>query len=329
MAVFTAAALAIGAAWTAVAGAVTAGAVTAATVGAVATAVVTTSAAIGVVGLGLTAVGMVTKNESLLKAGRIAGYVGLAGGLVGWGAGSAAMGAGEFANQVGQMYSAGWNTGVGSMFQSDPGIIAAKAGATQEALGRGIVSAASPEYAANMAPSTIIAPPEAQAALGQGIVTGTQSAQPAAAPLAAAPGAVDLASTTPGAMAPQASTVSTPVGSAAGTAAPVGSIAGTQAPGYQLPQGAVQPGGPQNQSWWGKVPDWMKAQMLTTAGQGVAGMASGWMTGLSAEERLEFDQYMNSQNQAQRELINRNNAYVPSLSFKRPGSLVAAAGRPA
>jgi hypothetical protein len=310
MAVFTAAALAIGAAWTAVAGAVTAGAVTAATVGAVATAVVTTSAAIGVVGLGLTAVGMVTKNESLLKAGRIAGYVGLAGGLVGWGAGSAAMGAGEFANQVGQMYSAGWNTGVGSMFQSDPGIIAAKAGATQEALGRGIVSAASPEYAANMAPSTIIAPPEAQAALGQGIVTGTQSAQPAAAPLAAAPGAVDLASTTPGAMAPQA-------------------IAGTQAPGYQLPQGAVQPGGPQNQSWWGKVPDWMKAQMLTTAGQGVAGMASGWMTGLSAEERLEFDQYMNSQNQAQRELINRNNAYVPSLSFKRPGSLVAAAGRPA
>lgn len=70
---------------------------TAATVAAVAAAVVAVSMAVGVVGLAVTAVGMVTGNKDLLKAGKIMGYVGLAGGLAGGIAGGFAGASGSFA----------------------------------------------------------------------------------------------------------------------------------------------------------------------------------------------------------------------------------------
>jgi len=85
MAVFTAAVAAVAAA------------VATTTVVTVAAAVVAVSMAVGVVGLAVTAVGMVTGNKDLLKAGKIMGYVGLAGGLAGGIAGGFAGAAGSFA----------------------------------------------------------------------------------------------------------------------------------------------------------------------------------------------------------------------------------------
>ena len=324
----------------------------------VATAVVATSALIGTLGLGMTAVGMVTKNKDLMKAGKIAGYVGLAGGIAGFGMGAMEMGAAEFATHMSEMYSSGWDQGVGSLFAPDPSVTAGSGVGNIEPTG--LVDAAQPAHA-----PTWTGQVDQNVTPGLGGEGGVNNAVPAAAaqptppPTEAATTVADvspmghqegdplLASQQPPAGHSAASLAGNepppaPVGSTAGTTAPtVGTTptAGTNPPPGsmdikagldKLPEGVQPPGvGQKMADWWAGVPDYMKAQMLLTAGQGAAGLASGWMTGLSAEQRLEFDKMVNEQNQQQRQLINSNNRYAPLISFNKKPGLVGAAGRPA
>lgn len=305
MAVFTAAAVAIGAA------------VATTTAATVAAAVVATSVAIGVAGLAVTAVGLVTKNEGLLKAGKVMGLIGLAGGLAGGavgGFGSLASGGG-FIEGATQAYTGaanalteGWNKGVGSFFNA--GDAAGVAGQTQIGANQPFVpDAANPGINA-AAPSTSVSTPTAadwQAAAVGPPVDGT-SAIPGAAPVATAP--VTPPTPAPAGVVGPVPPAATPVVPPAAPQASlftdgIGGMAGTSS-------GATQGGLLNSVS---KLPDWIKYSAMTAGMQGISGAAAGWYQGASAEERLEFDKLMNAQRQGQVEYLNRNNAYAPLLQF--------------
>ena len=98
MAIFTAATIAISAA------------IATTTVATVTAAVVAVSVAIGVTGLAVTAVGLATGNKDLLKAGKIMGYVGLAGTVASFGANIAIDGFSEAMQSITQ--------GVGDAYSS-------------------------------------------------------------------------------------------------------------------------------------------------------------------------------------------------------------------
>jgi len=325
--------------------AVTALATVGVTAGTVATAVVAVSTLIGTVGLAVTAVGMITKNEGLLKAGKIMGYVGLAGNIAGWGTGIASMGGNEFAAHVGELYKTSWEQGVGSFFAPDPGV----AGAQQEALGRGIVAASNPDYAQNVAASSA---GMNQEALGQGIKAGTpmppstmtqptvtaSGPQPIANADPNTPALVQGGSSDAGAqpLAEQSLAQQTAVSTQAPVTpvvpADAAAAAGAQqeALGHSIvkaTQGALP--SPTSPGFWDRLPDYVKYSLMTTGGQGAAGLASGWFQGLSAEERLALEKEIANRNEAQRQLENRNAAYSPRLTFKKPTGIIGAAGRPA
>lgn len=294
MAVFTAAAVAIGAA------------VATTTAATVAAAVVTTSIAIGVAGLAVTAVGMVTKNDDLLKAGKIMGYVGMAGGL----AGGAIGGFGAMANGGGFLQGAGqaftdasmhisnsWNNGVGSLFNAgDAGAVAAPAGQTGATAQPGVLNA----------PTQTAVDNQALSAVGQNNTTPFINPSAPSTAVGAAPPAP----------APSAAAVATP--SPVSVSAPVTPIA---------PSAGVQPGlfsegiggaatEAAKKTAETTLPDWIKMSALTTGAQGLSGAAAGWYQGASAEEKLEFDRLQAQRAQNQVDLLNRNNAYAPILQFR-------------
>lgn len=287
-------------------------AIAAPAVATVTAAVVATSIAIGTIGLAVTAVGMVTGNKDLLKAGKIMGYVGLAGGLAGTAIGMSA-GAEAFGQAMNEAYSKGASEGLLSMLQpTDTAQVV-----TQEGLGRGIVAS-----------QGVITPPTtpipagyeglAQEAVGKGIATGTsvnQIAAPQALAAAATPPAPLTGIGPTGPTAP-----SMPIGSAGAPppapGAPVSPVA-PAGPAITAPNAPVAPTG---------LSEFAKLQLALTGGQAAAGLAGGWFQGQSAEERLNLDKQINEQNQAQRELVNRNNAYAPTLQFQKPG-LIAQARR--
>jgi hypothetical protein len=64
--------------------------------------------------------------------------------------------------------------------------------------------------------------------------------------------------------------------------------------------------------------DFIKAMMLMTGAQAVSGLAGGYFTGMSAEDRLQFDQLMNQQKYQQAQEILERGRYAPRLSFKGP-----------
>jgi hypothetical protein len=82
-----------------------------------------------------------------------------------------------------------------------------------------------------------------------------------------------------------------------------------------LPQSA--PSTPGLANWLSTIPDWSKPALLTTAAQGISGLASGYFTGQSAEEKLEYERLVNEQNERQRQLLNRQGSYAPLVEFSR------------
>lgn len=322
MPVFTAAAIAVSAA------------VAMTTVATVATAVVAVSAAIGVAGLAVTAVGMITKNQDLLKAGKIMGYVGLAGGLAGGaigGLGAMAEG-GSFLQGAADAFSgaasltkdavSSYADNVSNFFnpQAADNVMAE---VTQESLGTGIVAGTNPNAAAGL--NTIGMD---QAAMGQGISAGTAGLESAGAPIT---GAADAAGSV-------AESLADNVGAQTGPAVP-NAPAPIQAPTApitpQSPGVAVNPDtgtfisgigrvgdGAANtivpktaEGLWSSMPDYMKYAAITTGTQGLSGLASGYYQGLSAEEKLNFEKLVNQQNQNQVQYLNKNNAYAPLVKF--------------
>jgi hypothetical protein len=117
----------------------------------VAAAVVAVSMAVGMVGLAVTAVGIVTGNKDLLKAGKIMGYVGLAGGLAGGIAGGIGsvmnLGADAGLSEIAQGFGGGFmdafkHAANPEAFGNELAAKAASEGATQQALGQAVGDAA-------------------------------------------------------------------------------------------------------------------------------------------------------------------------------------------
>lgn len=294
MAVFTAAVLAVGA--ISLASAATAAAT-------IATAVVAVSAAVGIVGLGLTAVGMITKNEDLLGVGKIMGYVGLAGGLAG-----------------------GLIGGLGGMMQGGAGFMAGAKGAYTGAADK--LSEAGSKYASffdDAAGAKVLAPVNTVDANG----VGTNLPAIGGAPSKGA-GLTGLGNATPNASVSPNALVSTPPPSFAGqmpvaeqnlanfTKAAAG---GGLDPGAASYAGQVAKAGGAG-GILDSTPDWMKYSAVTAGLQGLTGAAGGYFQGQSAEEQLALEKLKNSQDQAQRELINRNNSYSPRLTFNQQPGLI-------
>jgi hypothetical protein len=71
------------------------------------------------------------------------------------------------------------------------------------------------------------------------------------------------------------------------------------------------------------MPDWMKYAGITTAAQGLSGMAGGYFQGQSAEEQLAQQQLQNDRAYNQMQYLNSNNQYAPKLNFARPGLINA------
>lgn len=257
------------------------------TVASVATAVVAVSAAVGAIGLAVTAVGLVTGNEDVLKAGEIMGYVGLAGGVAGGLIGGfGAMGAG----------GAGFVEGA-------KGAYTGYAQKLSEGWDAGVGSWFKPDVGAQaMGPVNTVAP--------NGVGNNLPAINPA--------GKTNLTGLNPG-ITPQTSTIVPPAPTGVAIApTPVAPVS-PMSPVVTTPLAPVAPAAPEAGS---VMPDWMKYSAITTAGQGVAGMMGGMFQGEAAEKQVELEQQKMQQDEAQRQLINRNNAYSPRVTYNSRNGLI-------
>lgn len=293
MAVFTAAALAVGAISLA----------TAATAAAtIATAVVAVSAAVGVVGLAVTAVGMITKNEDLLGVGKIMGYVGLAGGLAG-----------------------GLIGGLGGMMEGGAGFIAGAKGAFTGAADK--LTEAGGKYASffdEAAGAKTLAPVEntvGATGVGNNLPVVNQAAKTELTGLGAGKTVGDIptqapfntAGSVPGLKPMSEQAYDASIKAAAGGTISPNDLSYMQQIGKAGGDVAKTPG------ILDSTPDWMKYSAATAGLQGLTGAAGGYFQGQSAEEQLALQKLQNDQSQAQLQRINQNNSYAPRLTFNQPG----------
>lgn len=312
------------------------------TVATVAAAAVAVSAVIGVAGLAVSAVGMVTKNKGLLQAGKIMGYVGMAGGLAGMGVGMMDAGVEGFTAQMGELYAQGSEQGLGSFFGG--GADAAAGSVQPEALNAGaeaVDTGITPGINAS-APSTSLTEPAqdvGQAAvqenLGDQIVKTTQGNMGASQGMAG----IDPAATpvTPQAAAPPVATAENDLAAQTMAAnpgqslmqgpAPLGASEGGSSAGANFGNGiggaagnGVTPptAGANMTDWFKNLPPSMQASLAMTAGQGLSGAAGGLFAGMSAEQKLDLEKVINDQRQAQVQYQNKNAAYAPKLRFNGP-----------
>lgn len=299
---------------------------------------------VAIAGVALSVAGAVTKNKNLMYAGMA---MGLAGGIAG--IGLAATGAGAMTIEEAGTAISDFMAG---------GSEAAAAGATQQALGEGIVASTSPQYAENMAPA-MIGNPE-QEAIGQGVVAGTQGVPPTppTALTAVPPGAdqgVTATTLTQNGNIPQpgphtawdaafTNEINQPTGTlnagatpqaessyaqqlAASNNAPATPVAQPAAGAFDIKGGLdATPGGAGGanfdpKSFLDKLPDWAKYAAITSGVQGVTGLASGYFQGLSAENKLDLDKWIAQNNQNNMNTTFARGAYAPLLRFNQPGTL--------
>lgn len=308
-----------------------------------ATAVVSVSAAIGVAGLAVSAVGMITKNKDLLKVGKIMGYVGLAGSLAGGALGgvSGLMEGGkgflegasgaftEAGNRIGDAASS-YADNISNFFnpQVADGVVSGSGTVTGAGANTGVqVSgqgvnpgpALGEPVTQNVgAAAGQIPPPDLLASQSQGMSGAIPADQVAAVGQSAAANVGPTPGIATGNESYQALLARANPGQTPGVI--VNPDTGTFITGIgQVAPGAAQTGGKTAEGLLSSMPDWMKYSVATTGAQGLSGLAAGYYQGLSAEERLKFDQLINQQNQNQVQYLNKNNQYAPLVTFNRPG----------
>lgn len=279
----------------------------------VAAAVVAVSTLVATVGLAITAVGMITGNKDLLKVGGIMGMVGLAGGIAGVGLGALGAGSSAASSAAGQF--------------ANPELAASISGdiaqAANPVVGAGSVLAPATAQAAPVGAAGVLAP----AADTPGLLT-TGAAQTGTGSTAVQ-NAPPLAGIETGA--PQAG-VTAPLASNAGTVAPLASNAGQSvSPVLNAAQTGLKTlGSPpvgssadaRAQALLDKMTDIQKQQLMTTGVQALAGFGGGILEGITAEDKIALERLINSQNETQRQYLNKNNAYAPRLTFaSNPGLL--------
>lgn len=301
-----------------------AAAVATTTVATVATAVVAVSTAIGVTGLVVGGIGMAIGNEDLMFAGKVMGYVGMAGGLAGGligGIGAVATNSGlSFTQGFGDAFagasqhlSDAWNNGVGGWLSGGDKITGAVGGAADDvAAGAAKGPMSSPGVTADgkaMAafPEVADSPTAISTPIDAGSVSvGTQAPAPTIAP---SPNVIPpnvAPPSTPGTIAADSLVKSyTPI------AGPQNTIMATK-----LAAGGAQAGGGGGLvETLSGMPDWMKYSMATTGLQGVTGLAGGYFQGKSAEEQLEQQKLIAQREENQRQLLNRQGNQIPSFRF--------------
>ena len=320
MAVITAAVSAVVAAAATVGAAATGAATVAAAVASVASAVVAVSTAVGVAGLVVGGIGMAIGNKDLMFAGKIMGYVGMAGGLAGGligGIGAVATESGlSFAQGFGgaftgasQHLSEAWNNGVGGWLSGGDkvtGAITTQPASSPGTLGPGGNPASQlPEVGGKVVntvgdASKVLEVPGASS-------SGVNSLDSVMAPAPNIPG---------------------------GGATPVPTAPVTQVPGVPQISAYTPISGPQNTIMATKLaaggtpaaggglvdtlsgmPDWMKYSMATTGLQGVTGLAGGYFQGQSAEEQLAQQKLVAQREENQRQLLNRQGNQIPTFRF--------------
>ena len=293
---------------TAAVAAVTA-AVAVTTVASVATAVVAVSAAVGMAGLVVGGIGMAIGNEDLMFAGKVMGYVGLAGGLAGGvigGLGAVTGGAGmSFAQGFGDAFagasqhlSTAWDKGVGSWFAGGNKITGAVGGAADDVAG---AAANVGDDALKSVPTGVSSSPNGQmAAFPEVTAPGKSIVMPGDG---VSVGAKALSPSTPG-----LGTPTTPGVGAPGVGAPGGPVSGTGGAGGMM--SGIK-------DTFANTPDWMKYSMMTTGAQGLTGMASGYFQGETAEQQLEHQKVMAQREEAQRQLLNTQANQVPLIQFAK------------
>jgi len=300
-----------------------AAAVATTTVATVATAVVAVSTAIGVTGLVVGGIGMAIGNEDLMFAGKIMGYVGMAGGLAGGligGVGAIATNSGlSFTQGFGDAFagasqhlSNAWDKGVGSWFAGGDKVTGAIGGAADDvATGavKGPVSSpgVTPDGKAMGAFAEVADSPTAiSTPVNTGSVTvGTQAPSAVGAP---SPGVVTPGVTPPTAPVPMAADGL--VKSYTPMAGPQNTIMATK-----LAAGGAPTGGGGLIGAMSNMPDWMKYSMMTTGAQGITGLAGGYFQGQSAEAQLEQQKLIAQREENQRQLLNQQANQVPRFRF--------------
>lgn len=297
---------------TAAIAAVTAAVVTT-TVATVATAVVAVSTAIGVTGLVVGGIGMAIGNEDLMFAGKIMGYVGMAGGLAGGlvgGVGAIATNSGLSFTQgfadafagASQHLSNAWDKGVGSWFAGGDKVTGAIGGAADD-VATGAVKApiSSPGTTADgRAMGTFAEVADSPTAISTPVNTGSVTVGTQAPSLSA-----------PGVSAPVVGTPATQAVNAPSTISAM-SNASNWAPAANPAGGGLINSATEGLS---NMPDWMKYSMMTTGAQGITGLAGGYFQGQSAEAQLEQQKLIAQREENQRQLLNQQANQVPRFRF--------------
>jgi hypothetical protein len=290
-----------------------AAAVATTTVATVATAVVAVSTAIGVTGLVVGGIGMAIGNEDLMFAGKIMGYVGMAGGLAGGligGIGAVATNSGlSFTQGFGDAFagasqhlSEAWNNGVGGWLSGGDKVTGAIGGAADDvAAGAAKAPTSSPGNGMAAFPEVAESPTAVSTPIDTGSVSVGTQASSVQAPSLQAPGIAAPTVTAPVTQAVNAPSTISAMGNAGNWAST------TPAAGGGLISSATE--GLSN------MPDWMKYSMMTTGAQGITGLAGGYFQGKSAEEQLELQKLQAQREENQRQLMNRQGNQVPSFRF--------------
>lgn len=287
---------AVGTIGAAAAGAATVGAAVAAT----ASAVVAVANVVGMVGLAVTAVGMVTKNEDLLKAGKIMGYVGIGGNILGFGTGFAAEGFKAFSARIGDLYSSSWDKGMGKMFSSSADDVVGGAAATNQSTigGKNFTQAPGAEPGIGNFPAPGGPQPTDLTGINPAVKPGTGflSSPQATAPTPIAPGVGDPNAALQSSV-QSATSVATPTPMNFEMAQGMGNAANAGA-GSAAGQSGLQ--------------GFLNNPMLPlAAGQIISGGAGGLFTGAAKEEEVDMLRQQNERNEAQRQYLNKNNQFAP------------------
>jgi hypothetical protein len=299
---------------------------------------------------------MITGNKTILKVGKIMGYVGLAGGLASMavgGLGALASG-GEFlagagaaltggAEGVSSAIDSGMNA-LGSLFSSAPTGVS---GAAEAASAYGGILQATGQ--APIGAGSVLAPAESLLGTAASPYVGITEAAKAAASQIAMP-IVPVTETTANAVpgvdrgltednvgdlpgtagqAPQApaapqSTAEMDMKSLIEQAKGQGIVQGTQ--GVTPPTNTTNMG-----DWFKSLPPALQASLALTGGQAISGLMGGLFQGMSAEKQLELQQVIADRAESQRQFQNANASYAPTLKFKpyTPPSLMNSAKRTA
>lgn len=296
-------------------------AATAATVATVAAVASQISMVVGLVGVGLKVVGTITRDETLSEIGMNMGYAGLAGGIASAGVGSVAEAASD--QLIGQVLSASTAHAVLGETAAGEGTGSAIGGAmgaqvaTQTAMPA--ASVANAAGASTPPPAADISGATGNASLMGGPNTSTLQAN-AQAPVGGEEMGVNGFSDTLAPEAPKA--LAGPAAEAAPTApttATVAQAATAQAPGTYT---NIQPGdlmhytpGQNMNDWFDKLPDYVKASLLTQGAGAVGGLMSGAFGAMSASDKIDLERTIAARNQAQIDWRNKNNSYAPRISL--------------